>query len=127
MFDLPDTVSMVSIVQNSPIGMRVVMFTEAEVPELVKMLNAFAVETGTKQVEQKAITYRTTNLLLSCSYFKDGSWLILVQNADPKFQQSSDAVQQKTGYAMYHFVEIKPRQLDDVVKLFSKVLPPKAI
>ncbi len=126
-FAKSDTANAVSIMQNSPIGSRLVMFADTEIPEVVKMLNAFAEQTAKKPGGQTVTQYNTKSLLLSCSYFKDGTWLILVQNTIPVLDQTSEEIQRKTGIQVYHFVEIKPRQLDEVVKIFSKVLPPKPV
>lgn len=121
-----DTVNVVSITQNGQ-DIRMVAIHQNEINEVVQTLNSFAGEIEKKADDKTVITYKTTGLLLSCSYFKATGWLIIIQNTDPALEQTSESIQRKTGYVIHHFVEIKPKQLQEVVKIFSKLLTPQAI
>jgi hypothetical protein len=123
-FAKTDTVYTVSISQNKSYDIRAVVIPQSEIAEVVQTLNFFAAETANKVAGQTVITRTTKSLLLTCSYFKDSGWFVMIQNTDPAFEQTSEVIQRKTGYQVNHFVEIKPKQLPEVVKMFSKV-PPK--
>lgn len=121
-----DTANSLSISQNGNI-IRFVVVPEDEIAEVVRALNAFAIEVENKPQDQKQITYRTKSLLLNCGYFKYTGWLISIQNPDPALEQESEKIQNRSGIQVYNSVEIKPRQLPEVVKMFSKAFPSKGV
>ena len=121
-----DTSNSISVSQNGNI-IKYVVVPEDEIAEVVRALNAFAVEVENKPPEQKQITYRTKSLLLNCGYFKYTGWLISIQNPDPALEQESEKIQSRSGIQVYNFVEIKPSQIPGVVKMFLKALPAKGV
>lgn len=121
-----DTLNVVSITQNG-YATGMVFIQQNEISEVVQTLNTFIEQTGKKATGQTVVAHRTKDLLLTCSYIKSAGWLIMIQNTDPAFEQNSANTQRKTGYLINYFVEIKPDQLREVVKIFSKLITVKAI
>lgn len=119
-----DTIDLLSITQA---GGRNVTIPSSEFSEIELILDKFATEMEKKVNVTTVISDKTKTFFLSCSYFKQTGWSVMIQHADPAFQQAAEKIRQSTGYGVYYFVEIKPKQIAEVVKIFSKVAGTKAI
>jgi hypothetical protein len=117
-----DTATMVGVMQSNILGLHMVSIPGAELAEVIQVLNTYSEEVAKKSTEQSVIQNRTASLLLHCSYFKNAGWTIMIQNMDPALEKTAEVAQRKTGYVQFYYIEIKPKQIKDVVKMFTKAL-----
>lgn len=109
-----DTTSMVVISKGGMYSAQMVMILGNELTQVADILKSFEAEIEKKSGEQVALTDKTASLLLSCSYIKNNGWMIMIQHSDPRFQKASE------GTGQNYFVEIKPKQINDVIKMITK-------
>ena len=116
--NIQDTSIILSITQTQ--DFRMVMIRKNEIDEVSKVLTSFKEETKTKNPSQGTTISHVTkdSVMLTCSYFKAEGWSIMVLN--PVFQKA--ALGANTNYQMNYFVEIKSKQIDEVIKMLTKVV-----
>lgn len=104
-----------SAIVGNPYDIRVVNIKPTDLAGLIDALSSFKTEVEKKGEEGTSFNFDSKNgLLAHCLYTKIGGWSIMIQNDMKKIETG-------TAYQLNTFVEIKPKQLEDVIKLLRKI------